>query len=210
LQFLVSLLPFIGLGCFISGVGQMLDALFPILAVEYGGMNEAQVGILFMVSTAVVLVAGPLFGWLSDHISRKLVMLMAGIASALASALYLVFPSLMGISGGKVVDDVGKAAFRPAWGAVMGQISTMNRGRRGQAVGYRGMGKDAGEIAGPILASLLWTIWGIPVVLGVRIALAIGAEIYSLTILRRLKKLEGRQPPPPLEAVRRNASELGV
>jgi MFS family permease len=195
----MTLLPFLGFGCFISGVGQMLDVLFPILAVEYAGMSEAEVGVVFMVATGVVLLAGPVWGWLSDHFSRKMVLLTAGIGNALGSALFLVFPNTLGMTSGRLVDDVGKAAFRPAWGTMMGQVAVLNPGRSGRAVGYLGMGKDAGEIAGPIVASLIWTFWGVPILLAVRVALAIGAEIYSVTLLGHIKKLEAESQKMPLE-----------
>jgi len=189
-HFFMTLLPFLGFGCFISGVGQMLDVFFPILAVEYAGMSEAEVGIVFMVATAVVLLAGPVWGWLSDHVSRKMVLYSAGIGNALASAIFLAFPFTLGMATGRLVDDVGKAALRPAWGTMMGQLISLNPGRRGRVVGYMGMGKDAGEMAGPIVASLIWTLWGIPVLLGARIILSIGAEVYSLFLFGYIKKLE--------------------
>lgn len=197
--FLVSLLPFLGFGCFISGVGQMLDVLFPILAVEYAGMSEAEVGGIFMAGTAVMLLAGPAWGWVSDRMSKKLVLLTPGISNAVASTMFLVFPNTLGMAAGRLMDDTGKAAFRPAWGTVMGQLSALNPGRRGRVVGYMGMGKDVGEIAGPIVASLIWTLWGVPILLGVRVALAIGAELYSMTLLGYIKRLEGDGPATPLE-----------
>jgi hypothetical protein len=44
--------------------------------------------------------------------------------------IYLVAPSLAGFAAGRVVDDAGKAAFRPAWGALMGEASSFDRRRR--------------------------------------------------------------------------------
>jgi MFS family permease len=189
-RFFMTLLPFIGFGCFMSGIGHMVDALFPILAVEYAGMSEAEVGIVYLVATAFVLLAGPVWGWLSDHLSRRMVLFSAGIGNGLASAIFLVFPFPLGMAAGRVVDDVGKAALRPAWGTLMGQLISLNPGRRGLVVGYMGMGKDGGEMVGPILASLIWAWWGVPILLGVRIILAIGAEIYAMVLFNYIRKLE--------------------
>jgi len=50
---------------------------------------------------------------------------------------------------------------------------------------YLSAGEDAGEAAGPIVAGLLWSAFGIPAVLGVRIGLAVVAELYALRISRR-------------------------
>jgi MFS family permease len=147
-----------------------------------------------MVTTFVILGAGPLFGWLSDHVSRKLVLLTRGVANVFSSAIYLVAPNPLGVSTSKVLDDTGKAAFNPAWGAVMAQVSSIDRRSRARSMGYMSLGQDGGEIAGPILAGLLWSLWGVPAVMGVRIILAIAAELYSLAIVRPLlKKLESHQ-----------------
>jgi MFS family permease len=64
---------FTGAGFMISGAGYMLSALFPVLAVEYAGLSAAQAGLLYSVS-ALFALAGPLFGWLSDNVSRRLVL----------------------------------------------------------------------------------------------------------------------------------------
>jgi hypothetical protein len=37
-------------------------------------------------------------------------------------------------------------------------------------MGSLSAGEDAGEIAAPILAGFLWSTWGVPALLGVRIA----------------------------------------
>jgi MFS family permease len=192
--FLKTILPFTGLGFFVAGAGQMLHGLFPLLATEYAGMSAAETGILYMVTTFIILGAGPLFGWLSDHVSRKLVLLTRGIANVFSSVIYLVAPNPVGVSASKILDDTGKAAFNPAWGAVMAQVSSVDRRSRARSMGYMSLGQDGGEIAGPILAGLLWSLWGVPAVMGVRIILAIAAELYSLAIVRPLlKKLESRQ-----------------
>src|SRR5918999_1666958 len=191
---LKTILPFTGLGFFVAGAGQMLHGLFPLLATEYAGMSEAETGILYMVTTFVILGSGPLFGWLSDHVSQKLVLLTRGVANVFSSAIYLVAPNPVGVSASKVLDDTGKAAFNPAWGAVMAQVSSVDRRSRARSMGYMSLGQDGGEIAGPILAGLLWSLWGVPAVMGVRIILAIAAELYSLVIVRPLlKKLESHQ-----------------
>jgi MFS family permease len=192
-----------------SGIGHMVDALFPILAVEYAGMSEAEVGVVYMATTAAVLLAGPVWGWLSDHLSRRMVLIAAGIGNALASAIFLVFPNTLGMATGRLVDDVGKSALRPAWGTLMGQSISLNPTRRGQVVGYMGMGKDAGEMAGPIMASLIWAVWGIPVLLGARIALAIGSGIYSMLLLGYIRKLEAENKMDPEIRGNLDASRAG-
>src|SRR5438105_4483926 len=142
----LAIFSYVGLGIMISGTAQMLRGLLPILATQYAGLSEAQTGVVYTVSTLVVMFSGPLFGWLSDNVSQKLVLMVRGIANTLSSILFVAFPNLAGITLGKVVDDVGKAAFKPAWGALMADVSSLEKQRRTQIISYMCLAEDAGEI----------------------------------------------------------------
>jgi MFS family permease len=181
-----GILRFAGVGFAISGTGHMLSTLFPVLAVEYAGLSAAQAGLLYSVSALIALL-GPAFGWLSDNVSRRLVLQLRSVANVTSSALYLVAPGLAGFAAGKAVDDAGKAAFRPAWGALMAHVSSFDRRRRAQLMGYMSAGEDAGEMAGPVVAGALWGAFGAPVLLAVRMALAVGAEAYTVLMTRGLE-----------------------
>jgi MFS family permease len=182
-----AVLPFAGLGFLISGTAYMLANLFPIFAVEYAGLSEAQTGVIYLISIAAML-CGPVFGWLSDNVSRRLVLSLRSAANVLSSVVYLVAPNFAGMATGRTVDDLGKAAFRPAWGALMAHIAGFDRRRRARTMGSLSAGEDAGEVAGPILAGVLWSTWGVPVLLGVRIALAVVTELYALALSRSLER----------------------
>jgi MFS family permease len=181
------LLPFMGLGFMISSTAYMLANLFPVFAVEYVGLSEAQAGLVYVVSMVVVL-SGPAFGWLSDNVSRSLVLSVRSVANVLSSAVYLAAPNLAGVLIGRAIDDTGKAAFRPAWGSVMAHVAGFDRQRRARTMGALSSGEDAGEIAGPVLAGLLWSMWGVPVLLAVRIGLAVAAEAYAIVLLRSIDR----------------------
>lgn len=84
---------------------------------------------------------------------------------------------------------MGKAAFRPAWGALMAHASGFNRKRRARTLSYLSMGEGMGEIIGPILAGAIWNIWGIPAVLGARVGLALVSEVYALILNEPLQKI---------------------
>jgi len=75
----------------------MLNTFFPILATEYAGLSAAQAGGLYAIGGLAAL-AGPGFGWLSDHVSRALVLQLRGAANVLSSVLYLVSPTLAGFA----------------------------------------------------------------------------------------------------------------
>ena len=188
------LLPVISLGFLLSVTAQMLHGLFPVLAIRYAGLSEAETGIILMAATVVTLLATPLFGWLSDHVSRKTVLLVRGFTNIVSSIFYMSagFLKLGGVAAGNIADHVGKAAFRPAWGALMSQVSGFDRKSRARSMGLMSMGEDAGAVLGPIMAAFLWNTWGIMVMLGVRILLSLAAEIHAAIIFRSLENQEER------------------
>ncbi|MGH7454405.1 MAG: hypothetical protein ACRENG_23830, partial [bacterium] len=60
--------------------------------------------------------------------------------------------------------------------------------------GLISMGDDAGEIAGPIIAGFLWSTWGLPVALGMRVLFAIAGEIYAVALTNSLKEQKDYHP----------------
>jgi MFS family permease len=187
-----SVLPFVGFGFLVAGTAEMLSGLFPVIATEYAHLSKAQAGIIYTVSTLAAICSGPVFGWLADKVSGKLVFLVRSMANILSSALYLIMPTYAGIALARTADDVGKAAFRPAWGALMARISATDKNHRARTMSWLSMGEDAGGVAAPVLAGLLWNLWGIGALMAARIALAIVTEIYAFSIERGT--LTGNRP----------------
>src|SRR5207244_10219078 len=105
-------------------------------------------------------------GWLSDHVSRKLVLMVRGVANTFSSILYVVAPTFAGIGVAKTLDDMGKAAFRPAWGALMAQISSFDKRNRARTMSWMSMGEDAGGALAPMLATFLCGTWRFAALLG--------------------------------------------
>jgi MFS family permease len=173
--------PYVVLGFLVSGAASMLGTLFPILATEYAGLSPAQAGALYLITPALAL-SGPLFGWLADHVSSRLVLSLRSAANVGSSLLYLLVPTIPGFLAGKALDDLGKAAFKPAWGAIMTEISSFDRSRRARTMSWMSVGEDAGDLAAPVVAGLLWTLWGAPAVLLARAGLAVTAEVWALWI----------------------------
>jgi MFS family permease len=204
----------VGLGVLVSGTAQMLRGLLPILMTQYAGMSDAQAGIAYIVSSVAVLGSGPLFGWLADYVSQPLVLAVRSVANTVSSTIFMVAPNPPGLMVGLVVDDVGKSAFRPAWGALMAGVARLNPRRRAQTMGWLSWGEDMGEVGGPILAGFIWGTWGIAAVLGVRILLALGTEVYATILLRGLERRAAPQDPggpddeTVLASVRRRAGGM--
>ena len=76
-----------------------------------------------------------------------------------------------------------------------------------QLMGYMSAGEDAGEMAGPVLAGLLWGAFGAPVLLATRIGLALVAEVFTWRMTHDLKdEPTARRSVPDTE----HAAELGA
>jgi MFS family permease len=181
-------LPFVGFGFLISAIAHMLHGLMPLLLVEYAGLSEAQAGLLYLVSAVVMLVFTPIFGWIYDHGNRTLVLMTRSIANVTSSAIYLLAPTVAGLACAKAFDKVGTAAFRPAWATMMAEVSATDQSKRAQRIGLMSVGNDAGSIAGPILAGVLWSAWGVAVLMGTRIVLAVIAELYTLFLTHSIAR----------------------
>src|SRR4029079_1254137 len=65
---------------FLFGTTAGMLNLFPAIAAEYFGLKPAQIGFIMLASALVIIVAGPVFGWLADHGSRTLVLMIRGVA----------------------------------------------------------------------------------------------------------------------------------
>ncbi|QQS46684.1 MAG: MFS transporter [Acidobacteriota bacterium] len=180
-----KLLPAAILGFLIAGTSQMIANLFPLLAIEYGGLSASETSAIYGISVFAIVLSGPGFGWLSDNVSHKLVLAIRGIANTLSSVLFFFFPGFAGMSIGLTVDSMGKAAFRPAWGALMAQFAGQDRKRRARTMSYLSLGEGLGETIGPILGGFIWNTWGVGAMLAVRVVMALIGETYALKISRK-------------------------
>lgn len=193
------LTPLAGLGFLAAGTAHLMTSLLPVFAVEYAGLPAAAAGGIYVITAAISL-SGPLWGWLADRGNTRLVLGMRALGNIASSGIWLLSPTYAGLLIGKTADDVGKAAFRPAWGAMMANAAEQDPHRRASTLSRLSAAEDLGEATGPILAGLIWTLWGIPAVLGVRIALAVLTELYTLALHHRFQHVPsgtGTGPPGP-------------
>jgi MFS family permease len=195
-------LPYAGLGFLIAGTGEMLTQLFPVLATEYAGLSTAQAGAIYLVASVLAVGGGPLFGWLSDRAGPRPVLLVRGAANVLSSVAYVVAPTFAGVAFARCADDLGKAAFRPAWGALMAGLARQDRATRARTMSWLGMGEDLGEVLGPAVAGLLWASLGLPAVAAARILLALASEAYAMTVAREPRAREAAPLAAPIETGR--------
>lgn len=174
-------------GMLVAASAYMVHGIFPILATEYAGLSAAQAGVIYSISAAVFLVAGPFFGWLIDRRGRKIGLALRSLCNIGSSALYIAFPSFAGLTVARCVDDSGKAAFRPAWASLVAEIAAEDTERRGRRLGALDTSASVGEVVGPALAGILWQTGGIVPLFAARIAIAIVAEVAALRVFGDLR-----------------------
>lgn len=192
------LLPHAGFGLTVAVSAEMMRGLFPIIATEYAHLSVGQAGVVASASSIAILIAGPLFGWVSDHLSRKLALGIRSIANTVSSLLYILFPGFAGFLIARVVDDTGKAAFRPTWGAILAEVSEVEPTRRARTMALVDSAHTLGMALGPLAAGLLIGAFGVPVMLGVRAAISLVAEVQALRLGRSLgAKTAARVDQPP-------------
>lgn len=174
-------------GAAVGGTAQMLYGLFPVLAVKYAHLSEAETGIILTASAGVLLVSGPGFAWISDRFGRHFTLFIRAAANAISSLVYLLQPNLGGVAGARLLDDAGKAAFRPTWGALM--TDDAGKVRSAAAIADLDTAYSLGETVGPLLAGWLWQMFGIGPMLITRAVLALATELFGWLAIY------GRRPP---------------
>lgn len=178
----------------------MVHGIFPILATEYAGLTEAQAGLIYSISSGIFLASGPAFGWIVDRRGRGIGIAWRSVANIGSSFLYLLSPSFLGLAAARSVDDSGKAAFKPAWASAMAEISAAVPKQRGKRLGILDTSQSIGEAIGPALAGILWQTGGIFALFGVRIVIAVVAEISAIKVFGEFKGM-GPRPSPHLTAL---------
>ncbi len=176
-------------GMMVAASAYMVHGLFPILATEYAGLSDAEAGLIYSLSAAVFLISGPVFGWIIDRRGRALGLAWRSAANIGSSFLYLLYPSFLGLAAARSVDDSGKAAFKPAWASAVAEISAADPRQRGKRLGALDTSQSLGEAVGPALAGVLWQSGGVVALFGVRIVIALVAEILALRVFGEFKSL---------------------
>jgi hypothetical protein len=167
---------------------------FTILAVKLEVTTGALGWIKILAETVIPLVFGPFFGWLADRIGAGRVIALRSIANLLTSALFWIVPwfagtALLGLMMGlaRAIDEIGKAAFKPTWGAIAAKVSSFNLSSRGKTMGILEGGVDASDLAFPVIAGAMLQYLSLGPLMLVRGVLAIAAEIYGFLLMRKYK-----------------------
>ncbi|MBI1764391.1 MAG: MFS transporter [Acidobacteria bacterium] len=167
---------------------------FTVLAVKLEVTPGALGWIKVVSETMVPLLFGPFFGWLADRIGAGKVIALRSIANLATSVLFWMVPwfagtALLGVMMGlaRAIDEVGKAAFKPTWGAIAAKVSSFNLSSRSKTMGILEGGVDTSDLVFPVLAGVMLQYLSLGPLMLVRAVLALGAEVYGHLLMKKYK-----------------------
>ena len=151
-------------GMLIAASAYMVHGLFPILATKYAGLSTAQAAYL-QASAAVFLVAGPFYGWITDHYGRLVGIASRSAANIGSSVMYVATPRCR--HGCCPLRGRHRQGGLPArLGLAITDIAAKDPPRKGRRLGTLDAMQEIGEIAGPALAGILWQTGGVFLLFG--------------------------------------------
>ncbi len=183
------------LGTVLTAPAYMITGeFFIILAVKLAVTAKALWWIKLVSEMFIPLFFGPFFGWVADRVGAGKVIALRSISSIVTSVLFwgtsfytgsAFFGALLGLARG--LDEIGKAAFKPTWGAVAAKVSSFDLARRGRTMGILELGVDSSDLIFPQIAGLVFQRFGLPTLMVVRGILAVLAELYTFALMRRYR-----------------------
>lgn len=137
----------------------VLLATLPLYVVAIGG-TVSDAGVVLACFTLSAVVVRPVVGRLSDRRAKKAIMLGGAVILAVSSLLYAPVHSVPLLMAVRVFHGVGWAAFGTAASALAADLAPLSR--RGEAMGYFGVGMNVAMAIGPALGVFLvgWAGYG--------------------------------------------------
>lgn len=139
-------------------------AILPILPLFYEahGVSLELLGIVVAAWPAARLVGEPLFGRLADHVSRKWMMVVALIVSAVAVTLPVAVSGPLPFILLRVVAGLGAAAYDPAARGYLMDVNPPER--QGETFGLYSAAQMGGFMVGPAVGGIAVAVTGEPTV----------------------------------------------
>ena len=171
-------------------------ALLPFLVSERG-LSLAAAGALILASTISSSVVQPLFGIFSDNRPSPVLMPLGVLLAGVGMALVGVAPSYPAIFLCVVVSGIGVAAFHPEAARFANYVSGS---RRARGMSFFSVGGNVGVALGPIFATPLVLVFGLPGTLFLALPAAVMAAVLFYEMPRMLSfkpeevEKEGEEP----------------
>lgn len=162
-------------------------ALLPFL-ISDRGLSLAAAGALLFAATVSSSVVQPLFGVFSDRHPRPALMPLGVLLAGIGMAFVGVVSSYLQIFLCIVVSGIGVAAFHPESARFANYVSGS---RRARGMSFFSVGGNAGFALGPVVATPLVLIFGLPGTL----FLIVPAAIMAATLFYEIPRMRSFTPP---------------
>src|ERR687898_2000402 len=170
-------------------------ALIPFLVAERG-LSLAAAGTLVLAATLSSSIVQPLFGFFSDRTPLPALMPLGVMLGGVGMALVGVAPNYPLILLCTVLSGLGVAAFHPEAARFANYVSGT---RRARGMSFFSVGGNAGFALGPLVATPLVLVFGLPGTLAL-VVFPLAAAVLTAREIGRLRGLVEAQPPMPADA----------
>lgn len=173
------LLPTLALAVFFVGATEfMLSTMLLPLASAFH-TTPAQASWLVSSYALAYCIAAPIFGWFSDQIDRRRLLLRALLLFAIDSFALTLAPSFGIAMSLRILGGIASAALVPTAFAILAYSMTATR--QAAAMGYVMVGMTAGIVMGPVMAGIFteafsWKLPFITVALGCLLTFAVACH----------------------------------
>ena len=164
--------------------GSMYTILLPIYLTELGA-SVVQVGLVFTLSSIVILILQIFGGWISDSIGRLRAIAIGSVGGVIGFSLMLLANSWETLLFAIAVNQIPYALVGPSFGAFIAENSTHET--RGQVYGITDTIYQVTGVIGPPLGGLIAGMYGFkPMLLVAAIfyTIAAGLRIWMATTMR--------------------------
>lgn len=171
----------------------LLLATLPLYVVAIGG-SVSDAGVVLACFTLSAVIVRPWIGRLSDRRAKKAIMLAGAVMLTVSSLLYEpahTVPLMMAV---RVFHGVGWAAFGTAASALAADLAPVSR--RGEAMGYFGVGMNVAMAVGPALGVFLVGRTGYGGLFLTAMVLAAAAALTTAGIAEPRREGGGHGAPP--------------
>ncbi len=151
-----KLAPILGI-TFIDIIGfSMMIPMLPYFITHFGA-SPIVVGILLSIFSLCQLIAGPVWGHLSDRFGRKIILIISQIGATIGWAMLAFAPSIGWVFVARIIEGVsgGNIGITQAYVADLVEPK-----ERSKAFGYIGATFGAGMVFGPVGGGLLYAKFG--------------------------------------------------
>lgn len=171
--------------------GQMSPMLMPIYLTQLGA-SIAQVGLVFTLTSVVILVLQIMGGWISDSIGRLKSIAIGSVGGVIGFIALLLAPSWQWMLVALAIYQFPFALVGPSFGAFIAENSTEEN--RGKVYGITGTIYQVTGVIGPALGGFLVTLWGFKWMLFVGAVFYTAAAVLRIWMATTMRSPDEREP----------------